>query len=164
MDYQGSMKGSVMQADPTIAVSMPASIKWLVAAVVAWWARDVPAMMQTLVLFMCIDYFTGIVAAAMEGRLSSRVGLIGLTQKTAIIGLLLFAHHLEQLVGHEWGAETLGAFGYAANEVISIVENFARIGVPIPAAWITRLLAVKRLVRFDRATAEQLAELSKPKD
>ena len=146
---------------PTSIISLPAAAKWSVAIVLAWWAHDVPAMMQTLILFMAVDYATGMVAAWVEGRLNSRAGLIGLTRKMAVIAMLLFAHRLEQLVGKEWGAETLGAFGYAVNELISIVENFARIGVPIPAAYVKRLIAVKKLVHFDRASAEQLAELEK---
>jgi toxin secretion/phage lysis holin len=140
-----------------------AAVKWACGAALALWAHDVPAMMQTLIIFMCVDYATGLAAAAIEGKLSSRAGLVGLTQKLALIAMLLFAHYLEQVTGHEWGAETLGAFGYAVNELISIVENFARIGVPIPAPWVAALLQAKKLVRFRRATPEEIAALDEEK-
>lgn len=153
-----------MQAPSIPVISVPAVMKWAMAAVLAWWARDVPAAMQTLILLMCVDYATGVVAAGIEGTWSRRQGLVGLTQKVALISMLVFARWLERLGGHEWGAETLGASAYAVNESISIVLNFARIGVPIPGQWVESLLAVKKVVRFRRATPAELADLSKDED
>ncbi len=136
-----------------------AVLKWMCAAVAAWWIHDVPLALHTLAVLMLIDYGTGLVAALMEGKISSSVGWRGLVKKTAIIGFLMLGHWVEKQIGHEIGAEMFGAFGYGVNEGVSIIENFARLGVPLPDRAIDMLAAIRKLWGVRRPTPEQLARL-----
>ncbi|HVW10886.1 MAG TPA: phage holin family protein [Bryobacteraceae bacterium] len=140
-------------------INLLAVWKWLCAALVALWVRDVPLAMHTLIWLMAIDYATGLMAATLEGVLSSRIGLRGLAQKGAIVCFLLMGHWVETRIGREIGAEVFGAFGYSVNELISIVENFARLGVPLPDRVIDGLAAARRLWVMKRITPEQLERL-----
>lgn len=133
--------------------------KWLCAAAVAWWVHDMPLAVHSLICLMAIDYATGLMAAALEGSLSSRIGLRGLVQKGAIVCFLMVGHWVEGRMGREIGAEMFGSFGYSVNELISIIENFARLGVPLPDRGIDILSAVRRLWVMKRLTPEQLQRL-----
>jgi toxin secretion/phage lysis holin len=88
--------------------------------------------LQTLFVFVVIDYVTGFVAAAKEGKLNSEVGLWGISRKVMIFGIVAVAHIFDQQLGdgHLFRDGTV-AF-YLANEAVSIIENSGRIGVPIP--------------------------------
>lgn len=88
--------------------------------------------LQTLLVFVAIDYVTGFAAAAKKGSLTSRVGMVGITRKVGIFAIVAVAHMIDQHFGdsHMFRDGTV-AF-YLANEALSIVENAGRIGVPIP--------------------------------
>lgn len=119
-------------------------LKWLVAAVVSLWA-SVPAAVQTLLVLMVIDYATGILRGVVKKNLSSGAGLRGLVKKTATLLLVVTAHFLVRTLKlpYDFGATLAAAF--ALNEVISIVENSADIGVPIPPTLLDVLLRAKKM-------------------
>lgn len=111
-----------------------------------------------VVLFaaMCIDYLTGMTKAWVTGELSSRVGVLGIIKKVGYLTAVCVAGIIDWLlisglkqVGISIGMEFL--FGmmviiwFIVNECISILENLASIGVPLPkflTAMIQRLAAV----------------------
>ena len=142
-----------------VDVSVPAVAKWLGAFVVAEWML-LPNALQTLLIFMAIDYGSGLTAALMRREASSAVGFRGLMKKILTLVLLLTAHLLERRMGVELRIEHVGALGYTANEVISIVENLARAGVPIDSRLVEGLMTVKKLWS-GRATEEQIRDLGK---
>jgi toxin secretion/phage lysis holin len=99
-----------------------------------------------LLVLMAIDYFTGIVAAVRDGSgLNSNIGFWGLTKKAIILLVMLIAHRLDVLLGVE---VIMGCtvFFYIANELLSIIENYGRIGLPLP----DRLRRIVQVLR-DRA-------------
>jgi toxin secretion/phage lysis holin len=144
---------------PGWQVSFSAVVKWLAALLMARWLT-MPAALRILVCLMIIDYVFGVATAYLTGQLSSRIGLRGLVKKGLVLGLLLAIHLGENFSGIELNLEQIGAMGYAVNELISVVENAARAGLPIPAQFIDALLAAKRL-KMARATPEQLDQLEK---
>ena len=94
-----------------------------------------------LVILMAADYLTGIVAAARgksrhtaKGKLSSAAGYKGLLHKAAMLSVLLIAYGLDWLV-HEGNAMFFTAvlWMYTGNECLSLLENLALCGVPVPA-------------------------------
>ena len=139
-------------------LSLPAVLKWFIAGCAGIWVHDVPATMKTLMMFMCVDYATGLLAAWYQRKLSSRTGLRGLVTKGCILALLLLSHHIEAVIHLELNLETVGAVGYSVNEIISILENFSRAGVPLPSALVQALLAAKNL-RPKIATQDELKAL-----
>jgi toxin secretion/phage lysis holin len=99
-----------------------------------------------LLVLMAIDYFTGIVAAVREGSgLNSNIGFWGLCKKALILLVMLIAHRLDVLLGIE---VVMGSavFFYIANELLSVIENYGRIGLPLP----DRLRRIVQVLR-DRA-------------
>ena len=97
-----------------------------------------------LVCFMAIDYLTGVINAVLSKKLSSQVGFKGLAKKLFVVLMLIVAVMLDRLVnGGQWIFRTLVAYFYIANEGISIIENVARLGVPIPQRIVEILEQIK---------------------
>jgi toxin secretion/phage lysis holin len=86
-------------------------------------------ILATLVI---LDYVTGWLASAVEGKLSSAVGFKGIIKKITIFIIVAVAHLIDSYLGA--GAILINAsiFFYASNELLSIIENSGRIGLPIP--------------------------------
>lgn len=85
--------------------------------------------MTTLLIFMCVDYVTGLIVAATgkslkskSGGLSSKVGLIGLAKKFMLMLMLLVACRLDMLIGTNY-IKDLACIAFIINETISITEN-----------------------------------------
>ncbi len=89
--------------------------------------------LAVLIAFMVIDYLTGLVNAIVNKKLSSQVGFKGLAKKLFVVFMLIVGVLLDRLINDgQWIFRTLVAYFYIANEGISIIENIARLGVPIP--------------------------------
>ncbi|MGD7054494.1 phage holin family protein [Sutcliffiella horikoshii] len=89
------------------------------------------SLLLFLIIFVVVDYLTGIMAAYVEKRLSSRVGFKGIAKKVFIFALVSIAHVLDIILGANLIKDVTILF-YLVNEFISIMENASRIGVPIP--------------------------------
>lgn len=86
-----------------------------------------------LFIAMGIDYITGILAALKEGRgLNSAAGFWGLLKKGLMLTVILLAHRADILLETDNVATAGAVFFYIANELISIVENLGRVGLPLP--------------------------------
>jgi toxin secretion/phage lysis holin len=89
--------------------------------------------LYALVAFVVIDYLTGIMVAILEKRLSSEVGFRGIFKKVLIFSLVAVGHIIDsQLIQTGSAIRTAVIFFYLSNEGISIIENTAKIGLPIP--------------------------------
>jgi len=99
------------------------------------------AGLTTLVVCMCADYITGLLAAGVfhaskktpHGGLESRAGWKGLVRKVVTLVLVLVACRLEALLGITYVRDA-AVIGFCANELLSITENAVLMGVPVPAA------------------------------
>jgi toxin secretion/phage lysis holin len=96
-----------------------------------------------LIAFVVIDYLTGIMAAYVERKLSSRVGFKGIAQKVFIFALVSIAHVTDIILGTIM-IKDLTILFYLVNEFISIMENASRLGVPIPNLLRKVIDAVKK--------------------
>ena len=94
-----------------------------------------------LLVFMAVDFLTGIFKGIKTKTLSSDIGFRGITKKLCILFILIIAVILDRLLNDgEWLIRTAVCYFYIANEAISILENAAFLGVPIPKQ-ITGILA-----------------------
>lgn len=98
------------------------------------------ASIVTLLVFMSIDYITGLIVAAAKkspksksGGLSSKAGLKGLIKKCVIFMLVLVAVRLDLTLGTKYIRDAV-CIGFMVNELISIIENAGLLGVPMPLA------------------------------
>ena len=90
--------------------------------------------LYALVTFVLTDYLTGLMAAAVEKKLSSEIGFKGIFRKVLIFMLVGIGHILDaRVIGDGSVLRTAVIFFYISNEGISIIENAGRIGMPIPA-------------------------------
>ncbi|HAR86522.1 MAG TPA: hypothetical protein DCR69_12395 [Clostridium sp.] len=86
-----------------------------------------------LILFMALDYATGLLRAWINKEISSDIGLRGIARKAVIFVVLIVAVMLDRLLNTgTWVFRTLVCYFYIANEGISLLENCAGLGLPIP--------------------------------
>ena len=104
-----------------------------IGAVLGDFFGGMDGLLTVLVAFVVLDYITGILCAIVEKRLSSETGFKGICQKVMIFCLVGMANLLDtQIIGSGSMLRTAVIFFYCANEGISITENAARIGLPVP--------------------------------
>ena len=97
------------------------------------------ASVMTLVIFMIIDYITGLIVAGVfhaskkteNGLLESRAGWIGLCRTGVTLLIVLIAARLDLVTGLSFIRDT-AVIGFVANEALSIIENAGLMGIPIP--------------------------------
>jgi len=89
--------------------------------------------LYALITFVVIDYLTGVMLAILEKRLSSEVGARGIFKKVLIFAMVAVGHIIDaQVITNGSAVRTAVIFFYLSNEGISILENAAKIGLPIP--------------------------------
>ncbi|MEK4277471.1 phage holin family protein [Paenibacillus sp. FSL R7-0026] len=101
---------------------------WLVSYLFGGWS----GMLGVLLVFVILDYLTGIVAAGMSGKLESNVGMFGIARKVFIFAMVSVAHLVDGVLGDGHLFRDAVAFFYIANELLSIIENGGKLGAPIP--------------------------------
>jgi toxin secretion/phage lysis holin len=79
-----------------------------------------------------IDYLTGFLASAVEGKLSSRVGFRGIPKKIMIFVMVAVGHLVDTTIGTNHMFRDAAICFYCANELVSILENAGRMGLPVP--------------------------------
>lgn len=106
-------------------------------------AWDISLMI--LVTVMALDYITGLTRGYLNKQLSSEYGFRGLIKKLTIFYVLILAVLIDRLVsGNSWVFRTLVCFWYTANEGMSVLENAAAIGLPIPEKLVEALVQLKQ--------------------
>lgn len=112
------------------------TIQLIFAAVggwLGWFLGGCDGLLYALVLFVVLDYITGVMCAVVDKKLSSEVGFKGLFRKVLIFSLVGIGHALDaQVIGSGSVLRTAVIFFYLSNEGVSIVENAAHLGLPIP--------------------------------
>ncbi|MDW8706126.1 phage holin family protein [Streptococcus suis] len=94
---------------------------------------ELDGILYALLVFIIIDYLTGIFAAVVEKQLSSSIGFRGIFKKIAILFLVSLGHMIDTAIIKQGGTiRTMVIFFYLSNEGLSILENAVRIGLPIP--------------------------------
>lgn len=88
--------------------------------------------LTTMFILVAVDYVTGVLAATIEKKLSSSAGMRGITRKILIFAIISIAHLVDQMIGTEHMIRDGTIFFYAANEILSILENCGRLGIPVP--------------------------------
>lgn len=90
-------------------------------------------LLYALIVFMAVDYITGVMCAVSDKKLSSAVGFKGIFRKVLILMLVGIANLLDvQVIGTGAVLRTAVIFFYLSNEGVSLLENAAYLGLPIP--------------------------------
>ena len=89
-------------------------------------------LMTVLVIFIVIDFLSGVALAGKEGRAASRNLWFGVTRKIGTLAIVTAAHMLDTTIGEAHLIRDAAIFFYLAGELLSLIENIGRLGVPIP--------------------------------
>lgn len=111
----------------------------VVGAAIASFFGGWNASLTTLLIFMAVDYISGMVVAAVfhasnksqDGTLSSNAGWKGLAKKCMVLVFVLVAHRLDLAMGTTYIKDGV-TIAFIANELLSVIENAGLMGVPIP--------------------------------
>ena len=112
------------------------AIQLIFAAVggwLGWFLGGCDGLLYALLAFVVIDYLTGIMCAVVDRKLSSAVGFKGIFKKVLIFALVGIGHILDaHVIGTGSVLRTAIIFFYISNEGVSLLENAAYLGLPIP--------------------------------
>lgn len=98
-----------------------------------WFLGGCDGLLYALLAFVVIDYITGIMCAINDHSLSSEVGFKGICRKVLIFLLVGIGHILDaQVIGTGSVLRTAVIFFYISNEGVSLLENAAHLGLPVP--------------------------------
>ena len=98
-----------------------------------WFLGGCDGLLYALLAFVVIDYITGIMCAVVDKKLSSEVGFKGIFKKVLIFALVGIGHSLDtRVIGSGSVMRTAVIFFYLSNEGVSLLENAAYLGLPIP--------------------------------
>ncbi|EXY06287.1 hypothetical protein BF15_23660 [Bacillus thuringiensis] len=81
-----------------------------------------------------IDYITGVIAAGYNGELKSKVGFKGIAKKVVLFLLVAAATQADAIVGSNSALREATIFFFIGNELLSLLENAGRMGIPLPSA------------------------------
>ena len=104
-----------------------------VCTVISFLFGDMEGLMIALIALIILDYISGVIAAAVEKRLSSAVGAKGIAKKIFMLLIVALANIVDiNVIGDGHVLKTVTVVFYICNECISLIENAGRIGVPVP--------------------------------
>lgn len=104
-----------------------------VCTLISFLFGDMEGMLIALIALIILDYISGVIAAAVEKRLSSAVGAKGIAKKIFMLLIVALANIVDiNVIGDGHVLKTVTVVFYICNECISLIENAGRIGVPVP--------------------------------
>jgi len=105
----------------------------VIGGYLGWFLGGFDGFLYALIVFVWIDYLTGLMCAVIDKRLSSEIGAKGIFKKVLIFALVGLGHMLDtQVLGDGSAIRNAVIFFYLSNEGISILENATHIGLPLP--------------------------------
>ena len=126
------------------------ALQWFCTVQILLIGRWSPTL-QVLVLLMFADYISGITLAWHKRTLSSRIGAVGIARKMAMFGLVALGHQVDTVMGTSLLRDVCALF-YVANEALSIAENCASLGVPLPKILVDALNRLQHKANSDTST------------
>ena len=112
----------------TIQIIFAAIGGWL-----GWFLGGFDGLLYALIIFVVVDYITGVMCAVVDKNLSSSVGFKGICRKVLIFAMVGIAHVLDaNVIGDGSVLRTAVIFFYLSNEGVSVLENAGHLGLPIP--------------------------------
>ena len=112
------------------------TVQMVFAAIGGWlgyFLGGCDGLLYALIAFVVIDYITGVMCAVTNKKLSSTVGFKGICRKVLIFLLVGIANILDvQVIGSGSVLRTAVIFFYISNEGVSLLENAAHLGLPVP--------------------------------
>lgn len=116
----------------------------VVATTFVWLIGGVDVAFLCLIVAIILDYISGMIKAYNTKTLSSNIGFRGILKKVAILFIMMVAVIVDRITINNGGIRTLVIYYFVANESLSILENLAIAGVPIPKGLKDALKVIKK--------------------
>lgn len=100
--------------------------------------------LQCLLVFIALDYISGLIKAYCTKTLSSKIGFRGILKKVGILAIVVLSVSLDRLGGDSGSIRTLVIYYFVANEGLSVLENSAEAGIPIPNGLKNALKVIRK--------------------
>lgn len=122
-------------------ISMVASV---VATTFIWLVGGIDVALSCLLVAIVLDYISGLIKAYETKTLSSSIGFRGILKKLGILVLVMLAVIVDRITINNGGVRTLVIYYFVANEGLSIIENLAQTGLPVPKKLKQALKVIKK--------------------
>lgn len=100
--------------------------------------------LKCLVIVIVLDYITGVLSAIYNKKLDSKIGLKGILKKFGYLCIIALSVIIDKIMGETGVIRTLVIYFFVANDGLSIIENMAKMGVPLPKKLIDTLNQLKK--------------------
>lgn len=111
---------------------------------VVYFLGGLDVALKTLLIFIVLDYITGVCEAISSKRLNSIIGAKGIIKKIGYLIIVALAVQLDTITGETGAIRTLVIYFFVANEGISILENWGSMGLPLPEKILDVLEQIKK--------------------
>ena len=101
--------------------------------------------LQCLIVFIIVDYITGISKSYVSGKLNSNKGLKGIVKKVCILLIVVITTFIDYMLGNTGLIRTTIIYGLVANEGLSIIENFGEMNILVPKVLKDKLEQLKKI-------------------
>lgn len=109
-----------------------------------WLIGGLDVALLCLLVAIVLDYISGLIKAYNTKTLSSNIGFRGILKKVGILIIVMLAVVVDRVTIDNGGIRTLVIYYFVANEGLSIIENLAQAGLPIPKALKDALKVIKK--------------------
>lgn len=109
-----------------------------------WLIGGIDVAFLCLIVSIALDYVSGIIKAYCTKSLSSRIGFRGIVKKLAILILVMLSVIIDRITVNNGGIRTLVIYYFVANEGLSVLENLAQAGLPVPKKLKEALKVIKK--------------------
>lgn len=120
------------------------AIMSIVATTFVWLLGGVDVALQCLLVAIIIDYISGLIKAYNTKTLSSSIGFRGILKKVGILLIVMLAVLVDRVTINNGSIRTLVIYYFVANEGLSVLENLAEAGLPIPKTLKNALKVIKK--------------------
>lgn len=100
--------------------------------------------LKSLLIMIIIDYLTGVLSAIYNKKINSKIGFKGIIKKVSYLFIIALSVIIDNVLGQTGTIRTLVIYFFVANDGISILENVAEMGVPLPQKLIDTLEQLKK--------------------
>ena len=116
----------------------------VIATTFVWLVGGVDIALSCLLVAIVLDYISGLIKAYETKTLSSSIGFRGILKKLGILVLVMLAVLVDRITIDNGGIRTLVIYYFVANEGLSILENLAQSGIPVPKKLKEALKVIKK--------------------
>lgn len=100
--------------------------------------------LKSLLIMIIIDYLTGVLSAIYNKKVNSKIGFKGIIKKVSYLFIIVLSVIIDNVLGQTGTIRTLVIYFFVANDGISILENVAEMGIPLPQKLIDTLEQLKK--------------------